>query len=219
MLKEKDTQINKTEISQAISDGGIGQFWDEPTLANVWQKNLTLEEFLQLPETQPASEYVNGHITEKPMPQGKHSILQYELASAINNLVKPPKIALAFPELRCTFGARSIVPDLTVFAWERIPIDDQGDIVNHFQLCPDWTIEILSPNQDSGPVTKNILHCLKHGSSMGWLIDPNERNMIVFPRQQQPALLEVNTEILPVPTLVSELELTLGDLFNWLKLG
>ena len=35
----------------------------------------TLEEFLQLPETKPASEYIDGKIYQKPMPQGKHSTL------------------------------------------------------------------------------------------------------------------------------------------------
>lgn len=30
-------------------------------------KALTLEEFLALPETKPASEYIGGHIIQKPM--------------------------------------------------------------------------------------------------------------------------------------------------------
>jgi Uma2 family endonuclease len=32
------------------------------------QKTITLDEFLQLPETTPASEYINGGILQKPMP-------------------------------------------------------------------------------------------------------------------------------------------------------
>ncbi|MHC5722129.1 MAG: Uma2 family endonuclease, partial [Nostoc sp.] len=47
---------------------------------------LSVEEFLKLPETKPASEYFNGQISQKPMPQGKHSTLQVELASAINQI-------------------------------------------------------------------------------------------------------------------------------------
>jgi Uma2 family endonuclease len=31
---------------------------------------LSLAEFLELPETKPASEYINGRIYQKPMPQG-----------------------------------------------------------------------------------------------------------------------------------------------------
>lgn len=31
-------------------------------------KDLTLDEFLQLPETKPASEYIDGQILQKSMP-------------------------------------------------------------------------------------------------------------------------------------------------------
>ncbi len=50
---------------------------------------LTLEEFLQLPETKPASEFIDGQIYQKTMPQGKHNVIQGELLSLINFKVKP----------------------------------------------------------------------------------------------------------------------------------
>ncbi len=36
-------------------------------------RQITLEEFLKLPETKPASEYISGQVIQKPMPQGHHS--------------------------------------------------------------------------------------------------------------------------------------------------
>lgn len=96
-------------------------------MVQVPEKTITLEEFLKLPETKTASEYIDGQIIQKPMPQGKHSKLQGKLVTAINQVVEGRKVALAFPELRCTFGGRSIVPDIAVFAWERIPIDETGE--------------------------------------------------------------------------------------------
>ncbi len=182
-------------------------------------KKLTLEEFLKLPETKPASEYIDGRIIQKPMPQGKHSTIQGELVSAINALVKSRRIALALPELRCTFGGRSIVPDVAVFAWERIPLDENGDVANVFQAAPDWTIEILSPDQSQTKVTGNILHCLNHGSKLGWLIDPEEKLVLIYPPRQQPELLQEKTQVLPVPELIADLQLTVDELFGWLKLG
>ena len=133
-------------------------------MLQVIQKTLTLEEFLQLSETKPASEYIDGQIIQKPIPQGKHSIVQGELVPAINIVVKPKKIARAFPELRCTFGGRSIVPDIAVFLWSKIPRDENGEVSNTFLIFPDWTIEILSPAQNQTKVTKNILHCLNYGT-------------------------------------------------------
>jgi Uma2 family endonuclease len=69
-------------------------------------KSITLEEFLALPETKLSSEYIDGQIIQKPMLQGKHSLIQGELILAINSILKTPKTARAFPELRCTFGGR-----------------------------------------------------------------------------------------------------------------
>ncbi|MEM9276460.1 MAG: Uma2 family endonuclease, partial [Cyanobacteria bacterium P01_F01_bin.143] len=39
-------------------------------MVQVRSKKLTLKEFLELPETKPASEYINGKIIQKPMPKG-----------------------------------------------------------------------------------------------------------------------------------------------------
>lgn len=59
-------------------------------------KRVTLEEFLKLPETEPASEYIDGRIIQKPIPQGENSVIQTELAPAINFVVKSKQIARAF---------------------------------------------------------------------------------------------------------------------------
>ena len=135
-------------------------------------KIITLEEFLEFPETKPASEYIDGEIIQKPMPKGRHSSLQSELCTTVNQVAKIRKIAYAFPELRCTFGGRSIVPDIAVFQWQNIPFNTEGEILDDFNLAPDWTIEILSPEQKPNKVIGNILHCLQHGCQLGWFIEP-----------------------------------------------
>jgi Uma2 family endonuclease len=179
---------------------------------------LTLDEFLELPETKPASEYIDGQIIPKPMPQGKHSTIQAEFVPAINAIVKRQKIARAFPELRCTFGGRSTVPNLTVFTWNRIPCDENGEIANVFPIAPDWTIEILSPDQSHTKVTKNILHCLRYGTQMGWLIDPAEKTVFVYRPKQEVEVFDEPDNLLPVPSFISELNLSIDGLFSWLLL-
>ena len=181
-------------------------------------KTLTLEEFLKLPETKPASEYLNGTIIQKPMPQGKHSAIQAEFVPTINGILKPARIARAFPELRCTFGGRSTVPDVVVFIWSRIPRDENGEVANTFSAAPDWTIEILSPEQSQTKVTKNILHCLKHGTQMGWLIDPSEQTVFVYRPGQETEVFDKPDERLPMPPFANQLSLTIKELFAWLKM-
>ncbi len=177
---------------------------------------LSLEEFLKLPETEPANEYIDGQIIQKPMPQGEHSVIQGELIIVINAVVKPKKVARAFPELRCTFGGKSIVADVAVFTWSRIPRKENGGVANVFKAAPDWIIEVLSPDQSATKVTKKILNSLKHETQMGWLIDPDEQTIFVYQPKQQPEVFDEPTEQLPVPSFASELRLTVSDVFGWL---
>lgn len=178
---------------------------------------LTLEAFLKRPETKPPSEYINGEILQKPMPKGKHSRLQLKLCNSINTIAEPPQIACAFPELRCSFGLRSIVPDVAVFLWSRIPFDADGEVPNDFLLSPDWTIEILSPEQSSNRVIDNILYCLENGCQLGWLIDPADRSILLFRPQVQPLVLRGSESLLVLESL--ELELTVARVFGWLKMA
>jgi len=91
-----------------------------------------------------------------------------------------------------------------------------GEIENVFNCYPDWTVEILSP-QKTTKVIRNILHCLKHGCQLGWLIDPEERVILVFRPAQLPTEL-TEDDVLPVlPKLA--LPLTVNDVFDWLKGG
>jgi Uma2 family endonuclease len=179
-------------------------------------KSLTLVEFLKLPETEPASEYIDGKIIQKPMPQGKHSSIQTEMATTINAGLRSNRVARAFTELRCNFGGRSIIPDVAVFTWPRISRDENGEIANVFQVAPDWTIEILSPDQNQTKVTKNILHCLDHDTEMGWLIDPAEKTIFVSQRQKQSLVFDLPQQQILMPIFAQSLTLTVEDIFNWL---
>jgi Uma2 family endonuclease len=179
-------------------------------------KPLTLEAFLQLPETRPASEYIDGQISQKPMPQAKHSAIQGDLVPSINQVLRPDRIARAFPELRCTFADRSIVPDVAVFTWERIQRDPAGKLVNQVFVAPDWTVEILSPDQSQTKVVRNIFHCLSHGTQMGWLIDPDEEIIFVYHSDRTVFAFEHSHDRLPVPEFANTLQFTVGQIFGWL---
>ncbi|HEY9876648.1 MAG TPA: Uma2 family endonuclease [Candidatus Obscuribacterales bacterium] len=180
-------------------------------------KPLTLEEFLKLPETKPTSEYIDGKIVQKPMPKTRHSRLQGKFINTLNQVIEERRIAYAFPELRCTFGGRSIVPDVAVILWEHIQFDENGEPIDDVLIAPDWTIEILSPEQSSNRVTGNILHCLKYGCQLGWLLDPDDRSIIVFQPNKQPELRQWKDDLIVLDGI--ELSLAVEQVFEWLKMN
>lgn len=178
--------------------------------------NISLENFLKLPDTKPASELINGKISEKAMPQGEHSRLQCKLCSTINEIAEPAKIACAFPELRCIFGGHVIVPDIAVFRWERLPLTASGRIANRFEIHPDWCIEILSPEQSITKVLEKLLLCSEHGTELCWLIIPEDETILTILPQQKIQLLKAD-EQLPILSKI-ELPLTVNQIFSWLKI-
>lgn len=120
---------------------------------------LALEEFLRLPylEEPPAREYADGVAIQKPMPKTRHSILQKRLLTEVDS---HSDVYTALPELQCTFGGRSIVPDISVIAWNRIVINEIGEPEDNFTEAPDWAIEILSPEQKATRVmTTSCIVC------------------------------------------------------------
>ncbi|MFP4220536.1 MAG: Uma2 family endonuclease [Phormidium sp.] len=134
----------------------------------------------------------------------------------MNRVSEPQQAAFALTELRCTFGGRSLVPDIAVFAWENIPLDETGDIGDRFSIPPDWTIEILSPQQPQTRVIDNILFCLNSGTELGWLIDPDETTILVFRAGEQPQLKR-NNDKLPSLSHLSGWEISVNQVFNLLN--
>jgi len=189
-------------------------------------QTLTLEEFLQRPETKPAAEFFQGEVIQKPMPQGEHSTLQGELCDRINQVAKSEKIADAFPELRCTYpagshptdvyGGNAIVPDVAVFRWERIPRQPSGRVANRFDLHPDWAIEILSPEQSQTKVLEKLLFCSQQGTAIGWLIDPDVESILTVSSDQRVQILSGDRS-LPILNEIP-LSLTVEQIFAWLSL-
>jgi len=93
---------------------------------------------------------------------------------------------------------------------------ENGKVANVFAIAPDWTIEILSPDQSQTKVTKNILHCLKYDSKMGWLIDPQDQSVFVYRSDRPTDVFDQPAARLPVPEFAKDFNLTVGELFDWL---
>ncbi len=178
---------------------------------------LSLEEFLALPETKPASEYIDGQIYQKSMPHFQHSTLQTEIASCINQIGKQKKIAFAFPELRCNFNGVSIVPDITVLRRQNIPFQTDGRVSDQIPLTPDWMIEILSPGQSPLRVMNKIGLAITNGSQLGWLISPVKELIVVYTGDQIPETKK-GKDILPVLEGLNDWQVTVDDVFNLLSL-
>jgi Uma2 family endonuclease len=142
--------------------------------------DLTLEQFLTLPETEPASEYLCGEVVQKPMPTGLHGLIQMWIAWALLQFALRDELGMAAPEWRFVFGPpgeeRAFVPDVGFVTTGRLPADLNATM----RAAPDLAVEVLSPEQSASVLADKVQFYLLHGVRLVWLVDPKERSVRVF---------------------------------------
>ncbi len=149
---------------------------------------LTLEQFLAQPERKPYREYVDGEVTEKPMPTGAHAIIQRLLSFIFTVYLREQPGGDAGSEIRCVFRTagtrRSYVPDFVYVGPERMRArrgPQHGP--------PDLAVEILSRDDRPSRITAKVTYYLQHGVRLVWLIDPRARTVLVLRPDAADALL------------------------------
>jgi Uma2 family endonuclease len=170
-------------------------------------EQLTLEEFLRLPEQQPELEYERGVISQKMPPMARHSRLQVGLCIRFESHGYPEQVATAFSEVRVTWPGEGVsyVPDVSAYCVERVPVDLSGDVPDQLDVLPDIAVEISSPGQG---LTRQMNRCrwyVAHGVPVALLVRPDCPPFWTF---------RPGTEIGP---LQGEDVIDLGDVFEGLS--
>ncbi len=179
---------------------------------------ITLDQFLDLPETKPASEFIEGEVIQKPMPEVKHSVIVSILDFFLRLYLRQHGTVEIGPEMRCAFGPPAhesvYVPDLVVIDRKRLP--DAHFYDGAFRGAPDLAIEVLSPGQDAGEFTDKILFYLEHGVRLVWVVDPRKFIVKVYrPGQGVQTLHEGDT--LTGSDVLPEFTMAVDELFVNLK--
>ncbi|MEO1132508.1 MAG: Uma2 family endonuclease [Cyanobacteria bacterium J06639_1] len=159
-------------------------------------------------------------VSQKPVLQGEHSLLQVALGKTIDGAAQPQRCARAFSDLRCVFGRAAIVPDVSVCRWQRISRTLAGRIANRFETHPNWAIEILSPGQAQTQPLAKLLHCIESGMELGWLLDLEAESVLTISAESR---IKLYRDDAPLPVLLPvlsglELELSAIAVFSWLSL-
>ncbi|MFN8637479.1 MAG: Uma2 family endonuclease [Chloroflexota bacterium] len=186
--------------------------------ASVVGQRMTLDAFLALPEVKPALEYVDGVVTQKVSPQGRHVLLQLRFANRINTFAEPGQLALALPELRTTYSGLSRVPDIAVYLWHRIPLREDGQIGDRFVEPPDIAIEIVSPDQRLAALMTKCVWFVKNGVRIALIADPDEEVVYRFRPDALPDVLRDDDRI-DLDAVLPGFEITVNQLFALLILN
>ena len=181
------------------------------------RKAITLDEFLRLPEIdeRPYLEYIDGRIEAKVSPQKKHGILEKRLMNHIDAYAEPRQLGQTFPELRCTFAGRSIIPDVVFLLDEHIETDEEGEVLDPTLWPPDIHVEIVSPDQSLRKCREKLAFSTANGCPLGWQIDPGRKTVSVYRPGRRVERLLVDGELKGAPVLPTY-RLPVAELFGWL---
>jgi Uma2 family endonuclease len=179
----------------------------------------TLGEFLARRDIdgKPYLEFIDGRVEAKMSPRSRHVRIQKLLVARLDAFaLGRGGLGEAFPELRCTFGGRSILPDVAFFRRDRITYAADGRITDEMFAAPDLHIEVLSPDQQRREVRERLVHSAAHGARLGWLIDPYTDAAEVH-RPGAPMLVVAGDGVLTGEPVLPGFALPVADL--WACLG
>jgi len=130
-----------------------------------------------LPQTEPETEWVRGRPLQKVSPQRTHSWLQGALTVELTHWAAGRgKVG---PEWRFRIAPRGeirrpLVPDVAYVSNVRLQALSDADLEVP-PLAPDVAVEILSPDDHRADADDKIGACLKAGSSLAIVVDPEKR--------------------------------------------
>jgi Uma2 family endonuclease len=178
---------------------------------------MTLDEFLHWPriDEKPYLEYFDGRIEAKVSPRTLHSVLQDEILEGLNRIARPTRIGRAFPELRCTFAGRSIVPDVVFLLDEHIEVDSRGRFIDEIMIPPDIHVEVRSPRQSIKKSREKIQHSVDHGCLLGWFFDPERETIDVFRPGLSLHRLQADG-FLDASPILPGFRVAVAEIFRWL---
>ncbi len=183
----------------------------------VERRGMSLEEFLELPEEEPALELEpDGTVVQKMSPKGKHSALQSGLWYLINSFAVPQRLARSFIELRTVFAGAAYVPDVAVYVWERIAWTAEDEVPDDFTLPPDIAIEIVSPKQSVNSLVRRSVWYVENGVQISLVVDPYDRSVVLF-RAGVAARALRGADQIDLSEILPGFELTVGQVFDALR--
>jgi Uma2 family endonuclease len=181
-------------------------------------QQLTLDEFLRLPEEKPALEYAQGVITQKMAPMGWHSTLQGELYFRFKMHGFPERLLRAFNEARVTWLSerRSFVPDVIAYRMERQPLDSNGFIADQITVPPDVAVEIWSAGQVLGQQIERCRWYVAHDVPVSLLVHPQRHTVWTFRPGAESGPL-TGTDVVDLSDISDGLSFSVDDLFEELQ--
>jgi len=142
---------------------------------------------ITVPDTTPATEWVNGRALQKMSPREEHARAQLRLGVALLAWAEEAGSGRVGSEweFRVTppgEATRPLVPDIAFLSFDRLG-DAEHDAAQIPYLAPDVAVEIISPGDRRADIEDKIRVYLAAGAKLVLLVDPVRRTFIAHDSQ------------------------------------
>lgn len=135
---------------------------------------MTLEEFLNRPDTNQPMEYEDGEVITLPMPTPKHQRILRRLTRMIEDRIASGEVFFAPLDVR--LGGKVYQPDLL---W--VKADSQAKVTDRIiEGAPDLVVEIVSLTSGKRDRRDKFATYEQHGVSEYWIVEPEAELIEIF---------------------------------------
>jgi Uma2 family endonuclease len=152
---------------------------------------------IKVPEGKPAFEWVNGRALQKVSPKRKHSLAQGSFLIALGSWARSTGTGFAGPEWRFRIQPpgevrRPLVPDVAFLSYRRLPLREMEQTEEPL-VAPDAVVEVKSLGDRRSDIVEKVRVYLAAGTTVVFLVDPQERVVTVYDADGERQLTEKDT--------------------------
>ncbi len=178
-------------------------------------QRMTVEEFLKLPEEEPALELIDGVVRQKVSPKFGHGVSQFNLARRIDEFARDRGLGVVVTETRFVRPRWAPVPDIGFYRWERLPDDLDEATLDDILVPPDLAIEILSANQSVSELVRKCAGMVENGVRVALLLHRWDKSVFIF-RPEVPLRVLTGTDRVDLDDVLPGFEITVAEIFDLL---
>jgi Uma2 family endonuclease len=177
-------------------------------------RTMTADELLAMPDDGKRRELVAGELREMTPAGWQHGRIAGNIAGELRTFVRAHRLgvmATAEASYRLSADPDTVrVPDVSFVRQERV--DEIGDPTGYWPGAPDLAFEVISPNDRYSEVRAKVDEYLAAGTPMVVLVDPQNREVIVF-RASGSRLELTDDDVLDGEDVVPGWRLPVRDIF------
>ena len=158
-------------------------------------------------------ELIHGVLVEKPMAYFS-SCLAIAIAAFLRNFVLPRNLGLVSGSdgMLELFTGLVRAPDVAFVGWDRLP-GRRMPMEPIPSLVPDLAVEVLSPSNTPGEMSRKRRDYFAAGVRLLWIVDPKARTVAVFTSADPPDAVLTEDQTLDGGAVLPGFTLPLRELF------